>query len=308
VSGRAAQAVYAVRTYGFSPTNVAEASPPIRSHASTPSPVAASGEGLLDANNVITPGLSVAVLGTAASASNLRPYPPPTPYIAVDVQVNIAAGEGPKHLLFSTPNDLYVLPAAFSVVFHAAPSIESITPALDTDGHRMLLIGGSGFFPNQSTDTTILFDGLPGIIQGVAKDGRLMVTPPAAGGKYTATVVALNSDGQSSLFLDPTPATYTYDAGGVPSLTVTPKLLVAGSDATVDILGANTNFIDGQTLVGFGTSDVVVKQVTVLSPTHLSVLVKPNVTVGTSGINVTTGLGVVSQALGNRVTIANPKH
>ncbi len=79
VSQRASQAVYGVRTYGFSSTNVPEASPPIVAGLSTPSPVAASGAGLLEANNVITPGLSISVLGTAATASNLRPYPPPRP-------------------------------------------------------------------------------------------------------------------------------------------------------------------------------------------------------------------------------------
>jgi hypothetical protein len=92
-----------------------------------------------------------------------------------------------------------------------------------------------------------------------------------------------------------------------PSLTITPKLLVAGNATTVDVVGANTNFVAGQTVVGFGTSDVVVNQVTVLSPNHLSVQVTPNVTVATSGINVTTGLGVISQALGNQITTANPK-
>ncbi len=122
VSGRSSQAVYAVRTYGFSSTNVAEASPPITKGSVAPAPLAASGAGLLQKDNSVTPGLSVSVMGNAVSASNLRPYPPPTPYIAVDLQVNLTSGVGPKHLLFYTPNDLYVLPAAFSVVGQAPPS------------------------------------------------------------------------------------------------------------------------------------------------------------------------------------------
>ena len=319
VSQRASQAVYGVRTYGFSPTNVPVASPPIVAGLPAPSPVAATGEGLLDANNVITPGLSISVLGAAATASNLRAYPPPTPYIAVDVQVNVAA-EGPKHLLFATLDDLYVLPAAFFVVGNAAPSITSVTPSLDAKSNRIVLISGTGFFPVDPTTssvipTTVLFDGQPGVIQGTTKNGQLIVTPPPAQLGYTATVVALNSDGQSSLFLQPTPPTFTYGGGATatpvavaaPSLTITPKLLVAGNATTVDVVGANTNFVASQTAVGFGTSDVVVNQVTVLSPNHLSVQVTPNVTVATSGINVTTGLGVISQALGNQITTANPK-
>jgi hypothetical protein len=318
VSQRASQAVYGVRTYGFSPTNVPVASPPIVAGFPTPSPVAATGEGLLDANNVITPGLSISVLGAAATASNLRAYPPPTPYIAVDVQVNISA-EGPKHLLFATLDDLYVLPAAFSIVAYAPPSITAVTPSLDANGNRIVLIAGTGFFPgakgaNVPVNTTVLFDGQPGVIQGTTKAGQLIVTPPPAQLGYTATVVALNSDGQSSLFLNPTPPTFTYGGASAtpaalpaPSLTVTPETLVAGNAITVDVVGRNTNFVAGQTIVGFGTSDVVVNQVTVLTPNHLSVQVTPNVTVATSGINVTTGLGVISQALGNQITTANPK-
>lgn len=318
VSQRASQAVYGVRTYGFSPTNVPVASPPIVAGLPTPSPVAATGEGLLNANNVITPGLSISVLGAAATASNLRAYPPPTPYIAVDVQVNVAA-EGPKHLLFATLDDLYVLPAAFFVVGNPAPSITSVTPSLDANENRVVLISGTGFFPVDPTTsavipTTIMFDGQPGVVQGTTKNGQLIVTPPPAQLGYTATVVALNADGQSSLYLQPTPPTFAYGGAtatpsnlAAPSLTVTPKLLITGTATTVDVLGANTNFIAGQTVVGFGTSDVVVNQVTVLSPNHLSVQVTPNVTVATAGINVTTGLGVISQALGNQITTANPK-
>ena len=321
VSQRTSQAVYGVRTYGFSPTNVPVASPPILAGLPTPSPVAASGEGLLEANNVITPGLSISVLGAAATTSNLRPYPPPTPYIAVDVQASVTAGYGPKHLLFATPNDLYVLPAAFSVVANPAPSITSVTPATDANSNRIVLITGTGMFPfDPATDTvlqtTILFDGQPGAIQGTNKSGQLIVTPPPAPAGYTATVVALNADGQSSLFLQPTPPTFTYGGASLaspgatvlPSLTVSPKTLVAGTATTVDVVGSNTNFVNGQTSVGFGTSDVVVNSVTVLSPTHVKVAVTPNVTVATSGINVTTGLGVISQALGNSVTTVNPKN
>jgi hypothetical protein len=307
VSPRNSEAVYAVRTYGFSPTNVPVTAPPITRGLATPSAIEATGPGLLEANNVITPGLSISVLGNAAVASNLRPYPPPTPYIAVDVQVNFTSGPGPKHLLFSTLNDVYVLPAAFSVVLYSAPSVTSVTHSVDANNNAVVIVAGSGFFPDQLTNTTILFDGLPGVIEGATKNGSLIVIPPPAPSGYSATVVALNSDGQSSLFLQPTPPTFNYggatpaNAAFLPSLTVTPGTLAAGSSTTVNVVGAHTNFSAGQTLVGFGTSDVVVNQVTVLSPTHLTVQVTPNVTVPTAGINVTTGLQVISQALGNRI-------
>ena len=305
VSSRDYEAVSSVRSWGYTPAGVFVSPAPLTS--GTQGTMVVNGVGLLQANNVITPGLNVSALGTAANVYAVQAYPAPDPYMAVYAVVNFTAGPGPKHLLFGTPSDLYVLPAAFTVVNNPAPSISSVTPTLDGNGMRAVVITGSSFFPDQSTTTQILFDGLPGVIEKVNDDGSLLVTPPAGPGEYTATVEALNSDGQSSLFLQPAPATYTYDPRPVPSLTVMPTTLPSGADTVVDVVGAGTNFIDGQTTVGFGTSDVLVKQVTVLSQNHLQVLVTPAVAVSTSGISVTTGLGIISQALGNQVTLTNPQ-
>ena len=298
VNSRNFQAVSSVRTYGFSPTNVPVTLTPITLGLQNAMPLAASGSGLLQANNVVTPGLSVGTLGGIAQINNLRPYPPPTPYIAVNALLNLGDGPGPKHLLFSTPNDLYVLPSGFFAVINPPPSISFTIPTFDSNGNRAVAIYGSGFQP----DTRILFDGQAGLILGVQSDGSLLVTPPAAQGSYTANVVALDSDGQSSLFIQPTPPTYTYDPAGNPSLTVMPSWIPPTGSTVVDIVGAYTNFT-GATTVGFGTSDAFVQSVTVLSPTHLSVVVSAsNAWVPTNGISVTTGLQIISQATGNQIT------
>ena len=289
--------VYAVRTYGFSQTNVAEIAPPLS--VGLTAPVAATGVGLLQSNNTVMPGLSVDLLGTAARVSNLRPYPPPTPYIAVDVLVNFASGPGAKHLLFSTANDLYVLPSGFTVVNSAPPMIASVSPTRDASGNWAVLIAGTGFAP----DTRFVFDGLAGVVQQVTPDGRLLVTPPQAPGSYTVTVVALNPDGQSSLFVQQTPPTYTYDYADTTGLTVSPPSISAGADTAVDVVATGTPNFDAGTVVGFGTSDIAVKKVTVLSPNHLSVLVTPSTNFSTAGISVTNGLRIISQALGNPVTV-----
>jgi hypothetical protein len=303
VSSRNFVPVFAVRTYGQTPTGVFVTAPPL--FAGLESLVSVTGAGLLQQNNALTPGLAVSTLGTAAKVTKLLPYAPPDPYVAVYLLVNFTAGPGQKHLLFTTPTDLYVLPAAFAVVNSHAPSIASITPTVDATGAPALLIAGTSFFPDQFTTTRIFFDGLPGVIQQVNPDGTLLVTPPLASPGYTATVVALNSDGQSSLFLQPIPSMYTYDPGPAAALTVMPASLAPGADTVVDVVGTGTSFVDGQTIVGFGTSDVQVKKVTVLSPGHLQVLVTPNAFVSTGGISVTTGLGVISQALGNQITATN---
>jgi hypothetical protein len=50
----------------------------------------------------------------------------------------------------------------------------------------------------------------------------------------------------------------------------------------------------------------VVNQVNVISATHLTVNVTPNVSISSANITVTTGLEVVSEAVGSQITAADP--
>ncbi len=299
VSPRTSEAISSVRTYGNTSVQpVIYSSPaPVMLSAPNPIPVVATGAGLLQSNQTVTPGLSIGTLGSVAQMGDLAAFPPPYPYIEIFVlYTSLGVAPGPKHLLFSTANDLYVLPSAFTAVVDPAPSISSVTPTFDPNGNRAVVVAGTNLRP----DTRILFDGLPGTIETANPDGSLLVTPPPALGSYTASVVALNSDSQSSLFVQQTPPTYTYDPAGTPSITVSPSVIVPGGAVTVSVLGVNTNF-SAQTLVGFGTSDVVVKQITPVSPTQLSMVVTASVPVTTNMITLTTGLGIISQALGYQV-------
>lgn len=293
-----AVAVSSVRTYAYSSTNVPIASGPLP--VGVPAAIAASGNGLLQANNLLTPGLSVALLGDAAELYNLQPYPPPTPYVYFDALVNLNV-PGPKHLLFYTPGDMYILPAGFTVVDNPPPAITNLTPTYDSNGNRAVIVSGAQF----GNSTAIIFDGLPATIESTLANGSLLVTPPPAPGSYVSTVVALNPDGQSSLFLSATPPTYTYDPAGTPSLIVTPSSLAPGTNTTVNISGVNTNFIQGQTVVGFGSSDIQVTQVTVLSPTQLTAVVTTGTPASTLGVNVTTGLEIISQSTGQQVALTD---
>ena len=303
--------VYSVRTLGYTQPNAFAPNGVYVSPPALPTGlqalVAATGPGLLQANNTLTPGLTISTMGTVAKLTQLSAYAPPDPYIAMYLLVNFTAGPGPKHLLFSTPSDVYVLPAGFTVVNNPPPAITSMAYAVDAAGAPAALITGTSFFPDAMTTTRIFFDGLPATIEQVTPDGKLLVRLPQASPGYNATVVALNSDGQSSLFVQPIPTVVSYPAGPQPSLTVSPASLAPGiGDQIVDVTGTNVDFIDGITTAGFGTSDVVVKKITVLSPTHMQVLVTPNAFVPTGGISVTTGLSVISQALGNQITVTNP--
>jgi hypothetical protein len=300
VSATNTQGIASVRTWSYVQGTYVQSAPVTYGVTTT---IAAYGTGLLEpnnSNNVLTPGLSVGMLGTAAEIGNLRPYPAGNPFIAVDVMPTLPR-MGPEHLLFSTPGNLYVLPAGFSIVEGPAPVISALAPAGGSSGN--VAIAGAQFTP----ETQIWFDGLPAVIQS-QKDNILIVTPPPAPAGYTASVTALNSDGQSSLFLNPTAPTYTYAAGpsftllAGPSVVVSPSVIAAGTALNLDVVGTNTNFQKGLTTVGFGTSDITVNQVTVNSPTHLTVTVSPNVSMSSANITITTGLEVISEAVGSQIT------
>lgn len=296
--------ISSVRTYSYT-QNTYVIGAPIQAGAKTT--IAATGSGLLQSGNALTAGLSVGMLGSAAQINNLRPYPPPNPYIAVDAMPTFGAS-GMKHLLFSTPGNLYVLPAGFTVVAAPPPVISALAPTVDGNGNPAVLIAGQQF----TSSTRIYFDGLPAAIQS-QKSNLLIVTPPLGPIGYTAAVAAFNSDGQSSLFLNPTARTYTYASGVAsavaanPSLTVMPSVIPAGGSLTVDVQGINTNFVQGLTTVGFGTSDVVVNEITVISPIHLTATVTPSVSLSSANITITTGLEVISQALGSQITATDPQ-
>lgn len=295
--------VSSVRTYSYFQSKYVIGAPVLFGAKTT---IAATGNGLLEpnnSNNVLTPGLSVGMLGTAAQITNLRAYPPGNPYIAVDAMPSPTSGSGPLHLLFSTPGNLYVLPSGFMVVQTAPPTINTLAPSVDQNGNPAIAITGNQFTPN----TQVWFDGVPAVVQSQTGTA-LIVTPPSAPAGYTAAVTALNSDGQSSLFLNPAAPTYTYSADSPsaaasnPSVAVSPAVIPAGGSITIDVQGKNTNFASGLTTVGFGTSDVVVNSITVISPTHLTVSVTPNVSINATNITITTGLELISQAVGSQVT------
>ena len=296
-------AVASVRTYSYTQGTYVIGAPVLLGQTTT---IAATGNGLLEPNNpnnVLTPGLSIGMLGTSAQIGNLRPYAPGNPYVAVDVTPSYTARQGPLHLLFSTPGNLYVLPSGFSVMDVPPPLISALAQTVDSNGNPAVEIVGEQFTPS----TQIWFDGQPAVIEKQSSNW-LIVTPPAAPTGYVAAVAAFNGDGQSSLFVNPTASTYTYASGVAsavaanPSVVVTPTVIPAGGALTVTVTGTATNFVPNVTTVGFGTSDVVVNQVNVIDSTHLRVTVTPSVSISSANITITTGLEVISQAVGSQIT------
>ncbi len=122
--------------------------------------------------------------------------------------------------------------------------------------------------------------------------------------------MALNDDGQKSFFAQPnSPATYAYPVTAQPVVVLNPSSVPAGVEAMIDITGVNTNFAQGQTTVGFGSSDVYVRQVFVLSPTHLQadIFVPAAAAQTFTEVSVFTGFQSAVQPYAFQITANNPR-
>ena len=236
---------------------------------------------------------SALVLGGLGNAASIAPYTDGSGAVALYFNPGIGAGTGPRHLVMNFGNDIYVLPDAVDLVQNGPPQINSVIP--NADGS--VTLAGVGFGP----DSTVFFDGLQAAVATPFNGSSMTVIPPQGASGQTSTLTVFNSDGQNSMILQSqAPQTYSYPFAAPPQISVTPAALPAGQifgssgipqAAMVDITGINTNFIDGQTTVGFGSDDVTVRRVWVLSPTHLvaDVMVAPNGAIGTSEISVISG-------------------
>jgi len=201
---------------------------------------------------------------------------------------------------------LYVLPAAFTVVPGGAPSITAVT--LPSSGSAAATnIAGT----NLTASTRILLDGAPAQILAANKDGSLDILQPPALSGMQATVEAVNPDGQTSLqSLGATPAPLlTYPQANAPQINQTPDAVIAGTDTLMVISGVNTHFADGQTVVGFGSSDISVRGQWVVNSTMviLNLTVDPAALPGTTYITVATGLEIVTAPNLLNIVAADPK-
>jgi len=195
---------------------------------------------------------------------------------------------------------MYVLPGGVNLVQNDAPSIDSVTQ--DASGNAV--VTGSNF--NQNSQ--VYFAGLPAATKVLDSSHALAVPPPGSSNQQ-AVVTMFNSDGQNSMFFGPAqPPTFNYGSAATQRITFSPNVLPAGSRAMIDITGVNTNFVDGMTTIGFGTTDVFVRRVWVLSPNHalVNVNVAPAAQPGASLTSVISGFQIFSQPGGFHTLPADP--
>lgn len=223
----------------------------------------------------LAPGLSFSVIGGSA-----RLEPETLAYWTQGfglVVVNALETDRPRpvSLAVTTDTDLYVLPAAFSVLPSAHPRISSVSSATDAQGTPVATLSGV----NLNEHTRVMFDGVAASSVRRNEDGTLTVIAPPASGKHQAAVEAMTAGGQTSwqVLGAAEPPRFSYAAPENPAIsTVQPGVVVAGTDAAIQIDAVNTRFLPGQTVVGFGSSDIVVRQLWVTSPTQIRL----NVAVG----------------------------
>lgn len=262
---RAPQQLFNISTFSF-PGQVA-VRPAYVNTNSTRNFLVATGNGILQ-NNQPVAGLQASVLGGATQVTSIRPYS--AGYVQVDFGFTPQSGDGVRHLVFSTPNEVYVQPAALHIATRQPPEIASVVPGSDPTGARAVVITGN----NLSAETTILFDGVPGVVRVADENGTRLVVLTPASASQRAAVTAYNPDGQSSLFLaGDNAATYQLDGTDAASFTISPATLAAGTETVVEITTSNLPLVEGAAILGFGSSEVLVKRVWVTAPNRAVALV-----------------------------------
>lgn len=296
--------IYGVTTYSFFDQTAVK--PAYLSTTSGYGTVVAYGAGITSGKDVRS-GLGVTTLdGTAVfSPGSFRTYGEPYVFLAFDLLFNFASGSGPRHLVFRNSDDIYVLPSAVHLVGALPPSVTEVTAAADESGERVLSLKGSGL----TSSTRFYFDGAPAAVRSFdSETQQALVVPPPASPEHVANILAVNPDGQTSMFVQAAaPPAYTYDSGGQPAVTITPANLRAGSEGVIEITGVNTQFADGETIAGFGSSDVAVRRLFVLSPTYAlaNVQVAPGAQPGWNMATVATGLQTVALPYGFEISPAD---
>jgi len=252
---------------------------------------------------------SVTILGgfTTASGQYVRPYIPAgssQQVLALYFGMPLFAGAGPRHMVFNFGSDMYVLPDAITLVQKGAPVVSSV--AQNAVGSVTLMGSGLGL------DSRVFFDGIQAAtltpFSGTDAQGSIAVAPPPGASGQVSNITVFNGDGQNSTFLQSqNPPTYAYPITGTPQAVLDKTALPAGVSSMVDITAQNASFVDGQVTVGFGTDDITVNRLWVLSPTHLqaNVVVAPNAALGASEISVISGFQVVTQPFAFQTQAAN---
>lgn len=292
--------VYSGGVYSYFNNNAIAVKPAAVNMFGGPATVVASAAGL--GSNGQAPGLGVNVIGGSLSIlpGGIRPYlANGFTYVALDLGfTNISAQVGSQHLVFNTADYMYVLPSGINLTQKTPPTITNVVG--NADGS--VAVSGT----NWAADTAIYFDGLPAaILQLDPRVGVAIVQPPVGASGQRAAVTAYNADGQNSQFLQSaSPVLFTYGAAPSPLVVAaSPNSVPAGGEAVVDITVAGMTLTQGATVVGFGTSDIVVRRVFVVAPNRLlaDISVAPGAALSNPDVSVVSGFQIATAIAGFQI-------
>jgi uncharacterized protein (TIGR03437 family) len=228
----------------------------------------------LTIDGAMAPGLSVETVGGASVIlpEKTKVYQPFGPEGASFLQLylwhHLLSVPGARHLVFRFPEEVYVLPAGVHVVDSQPPSISSVQASVDNQGHLRAIVRGSNLTPA----TRILFSGVPGLESRFDwESGALNVLVPPGPAGLKAVVVALDPNGQTSMFLDAKapvlfeyPQTPQYEAR-----LATAAAAPAGAETMVEIRATGPEFQEGWVELIPDSPKVLVRQVWVVAPDRL---------------------------------------
>ena len=270
--------------------------------------LAVQATGIVNAGKM-APGLAFSVIGDAAKLEQgtLRNFPGSDQFLLIVGDALAVDHTTPVAVVMSTDTDLYVLPNAFTVVPSKHPALKSLDSYTDSQGRPHAVIDVS----NATIGTRVLFDGAEALSKLVRNDGLWDIEAPPGNGGKTAFVELLGVDGQSSAQLlgDAVLPQFNYPAQSDASETLTPGELMAGADGLIAIDGAFSDFLDDLTKVGFGSSDITVRDLWVVNRNQLmaNVSVSAQAKLGAVSPTIATGLQVVSAGPQLQIRPRDPK-
>ena len=299
VQPRRGVAVYDITSYSFfGQTAVQPAYLNVNGNIPTQT-VVANGPGITSGANAAS-GLIVQALGGSGPAE-LTAYGSPDTSVAIYLPNSSLPASGPQHLLFTLPEDIYVLPQAIQTVQNPPPMVT----ALMNNPDGSVTFTGTGL----SSGSRMFFDGLAAPVTVPFAGNTISVMPPPGASGQVSTITVFNNDGQNSMFLQPqAPLTYSYPQAAAPAAALSLAALPQGVSAMVSVTASNLQFVNGMTTLGFGSSDVTVDRVWVLSPSRIvaNVTVAPAAAETNTSVSAISGFQVFEQPLGFQIQAANP--
>ena len=227
----------------------------------------------------------------------MKAYPYDTGYLQFDLSLGSQTVAGPRHLVIARNGETEIVPSALLLSSTTAPSISKVEQ--NSDG--TVTISGAGLV----VGTRVLFDGASAAIRRTL-DGTVTVVPPPALPAAGASVVALSPSGLDSSSFAPAaaPPVYSYATNSTPAIQVTPSAVARVSDAVLDLTGTNVNFAVSGLQLGFGTSDIVVRHIWLISSQHakVAISVASAAQQGLTTLTLSAGLQLVESSMSFHIT------